>query len=316
MNLVLQIKFSYESKITFVERCEQFFKRVEDEYETMQKEIKLSYRFEENQTFEFDLNVTSIELHNYGFDPNRQTKLIIHPYNTHPVRYCRKLISAYKPYEPNEFNFICVDWSAFSNDTFFFDIPRKSMLIGEIVGKMFVVKILVNELLQNPEMIHIIGYSAAAHLAGQVGKTVKQNGTEIGRITALDPPKPCYKRDQWLTRNDAKFVDIIHTNGGPSWPHRGIFEPIGHIDFYPNGGQFMPGCSRELLKDPLGLLKDPLGNQCSHNRALLYFIESVNHRRNLNYFKSIKCESYEKFKKGECDGNMQVSMGEGLNWKK
>ena len=307
LNLVLQIKLSYEYNITmvsFTKRCEGYFRAVDNEYETMQKEIKFSLRYSVNSTFDFDLKVNSKDLVNYGFDKNRQTKLIIHPYNTHPVRYCRKLISAYKPYEPDEFNFLCVDWSTFSMDAYFFDTPRKAQLIGQIVGEMFVVKVLVRELLQNPELIHIISYSASSHLAGQIGKTAKQNDIEIGRITGLDPPNPWVKRHLWLTRNDAKFVDIIHTNGGPCWPYRGIFEPLGHVDFYPNGGQHMPGC--------------PLigGFQCSHNRALLYFIDSINHRRNPNYFKSVNCESYEKFKKGECDGNIKVSMGESLDWKK
>lgn len=55
------------------------------------------------------------------------------------------------------------------------------------------------------------------------------------RITGLDPAYPLYYDlgdNEELNKNDAKFVDIIHTDkgicGGPI--------STGHADFYPNGG--------------------------------------------------------------------------------
>lgn len=42
-----------------------------------------------------------------------------------------------------------------------------------------------------------------------------------------------------LTANDAEFVDVIHTDGGLL----GFPIPLGHADFYPNGGRgLQPGC--------------------------------------------------------------------------
>lgn len=42
-----------------------------------------------------------------------------------------------------------------------------------------------------------------------------------------------------LNTNDSYFVDIIHTSAG----YLGIKDPIGHADFYPNGGiPPQPGC--------------------------------------------------------------------------
>jgi len=38
--------------------------------------------------------------------------------------------------------------------------------------------------------------------------------------------------------NDANFVDIIHTNGNSL----GLLKPLGHIDFYPNGGKAQLNC--------------------------------------------------------------------------
>lgn len=44
-----------------------------------------------------------------------------------------------------------------------------------------------------------------------------------------------------LTRDDANFVQVIHTNAGIL----GESAPIGHIDFCVNGGTMQPGCQRE-----------------------------------------------------------------------
>jgi hypothetical protein len=39
-----------------------------------------------------------------------------------------------------------------------------------------------------------------------------------------------------LDTNDAEFVDVMHTSSVAS------LNPIGHVDFYPNGGIQQPGC--------------------------------------------------------------------------
>lgn len=49
--------------------------------------------------------------------------------------------------------------------------------------------------------------------------------------------------DGHLNTNDSHFVDVIHTCAG----YLGIKDPIGHVDFYPNGGgPPQPGC--DILK--------------------------------------------------------------------
>ena len=56
----------------------------------------------------------------------------------------------------------------------------------------------------------------------------------LPRITALDPAKPCFREGeelQGIQRNDATFVDVIHTNPGAL----GISESVGDADFFPNG---------------------------------------------------------------------------------
>lgn len=87
---------------------------------------------------------------------------------------------------------------------------------------------------------------------------MKKNSNKIGRITGLDPAEPYFQLGLFysliynfvnldifirylpvsvrLDRTDADFVDVLHTDtnsillGG-----LGMSQPVGHIDFYPNG---------------------------------------------------------------------------------
>ena len=58
----------------------------------------------------------------------------------------------------------------------------------------------------------------------------------------MDPALPLFVMDDLAARldpSDASFVEIIHTCGGTL----GMLDPIGHADFYPNGGTPpQPGC--------------------------------------------------------------------------
>jgi len=38
-------------------------------------------------------------------------------------------------------------------------------------------------------------------------------------------------------------LDVVHTNGGDLVDgNAGIYDPLGHVDFYVNGGVKQPGC--------------------------------------------------------------------------
>ena len=66
-------------------------------------------------------------------------------------------------------------------------------------------------------------------------------------IAALDPAAPFFN-DQpvsgRLDSTDAQFVDVIHTdvNNAWYWFNMGLQQPVGHVDFYPNGGGLQTGC--------------------------------------------------------------------------
>ena len=115
-----------------------------------------------------------------------------------------------------------------------------------------------------------MGHSLGAHVAGGAGAAVTLGRVpritgytnliilleteliaNLLRLAGLDPAGPFFSLNDTTTRldpSDGDFVDIIHTNGGTLLGDElGFLPPIGHIDFYPNGGQFQPGCSAHYL---------------------------------------------------------------------
>jgi hypothetical protein len=67
----------------------------------------------------------------------------------------------------------------------------------------------------------------------------------------LDPAGPLfegYDTSVRLDKSDANYVDVIHSNGEAIYVGGfGIAEPIGHVDFYPNGGRAQRGCSNIVI---------------------------------------------------------------------
>lgn len=87
------------------------------------------------------------------------------------------------------------------------------------------------------ERIHLIGHSLGAHIVGSAGREYQlldADGKQLPRITGLDPANPCFNEGYVLSgmsRGDARFVDVIHSNPGAL----GKRDPLGDVDFYPNG---------------------------------------------------------------------------------
>lgn len=145
---------------------------------------------------------------------------------------------------------------------------------------------------QDHKNIHLVGHSLGAHIAGFAGKAFHSiTGTLIGRISGLDPAGPSFShtdKNLRLAATDAEFVDVIHTNGGMY----GMTSPVGHVDFFPNGGEQQP---------------NSLFQFDSHNRVVELFAESV---KNPEAFLARACTSWEEFTREEISGEVSV-MGYG-----
>ncbi|KAF9805129.1 hypothetical protein SFRURICE_013322 [Spodoptera frugiperda] len=108
---------------------------------------------------------------------------------------------------------------------------------------------------------HIAGYSLGGQQAG------------------LDPAGPGWVDFEHTFRaTDAVYTEVMHTNVGSS----GYLEPLAQVDFYPNGGDNMPGCV------------------CYH-----YFAESIRD----GGFTGVKCESYKHALVGDCHLPETLNMG-------
>lgn len=71
----------------------------------------------------------------------------------------------------------------------------------------------------------------------------------------MDPAGPGYgdmKEELKLDPQDAKLVDVVHT----FMKVIGTARPSGHIDFYPNGGRYQPGCPELTSRMYMWLCKE------------------------------------------------------------
>lgn len=92
----------------------------------------------------------------------------------------------------------------------------------------------------NLRNLTVVGHSLGAHIVGRAAKQLKSDG-KIPVIVGLDPASVLFDfedTNKRLADTDADYVQVIHTDGG----HYSIEYPIGHADFYPNGGRQQPGC--------------------------------------------------------------------------
>ncbi|XP_017777372.1 PREDICTED: endothelial lipase-like isoform X2 [Nicrophorus vespilloides] len=169
------------------------------------------------------------------------TILIIHGYTDSKERevfkHLRQMFAANV-----EANLIVVDWSRAAKQIYFTAMSN-TYQVGKEIARFLL------DLDTDLSMVHLIGHSLGAHVAGIAGDCLDG---KIGRITGLDPAGPGYEflgevnNSLSLDSGDANFVDVIHT---ASW-FFGVLKPIGHADFYPNGGAIpQPGCDNIIVTE-------------------------------------------------------------------
>ena len=135
---------------------------------------------------------------------------------------------------------------------------------------------------------------------------------KLKRITALDPGLPGFFlfQDRVINKDDAEYVDVIHTDAAEV----GFLRPMGHADFYPNGGSTQ-NCSCDHPCSGIDCITSS-GFESDHGRAPAYFEESI---LSQSKFPSWRCDmSWEEFlEERSCPfdstGSATVGMGEWSN---
>ncbi|XP_078268959.1 pancreatic lipase-related protein 2-like [Rhinoraja longicauda] len=242
------------------------------------------------------VNPATIESSN--FDQTKKTRFVVHGYidkgeESWLSDMCKEM------FQVEDVNCICVDWVRGSR-TLYDQAVNNVRVVGAEIA--YLIEVLEKHFNYDRSETHIIGHSLGSHIAGEAGKRIPG----IGRITALDPAKPFFKGtpiEVKLDRSDALFVDVIHTNGAPLIPYAGfgLLEPLGHLDFYPNGGEFMPGCDKNIISTIIDINGIWEGTRnfaaCNHLRSYKYYTESI---RNKGGFIGIPCNNYDDFTAGNC----------------
>ncbi|XP_048489052.1 lipase member H-A isoform X2 [Plutella xylostella] len=213
----------------------------------------------------------SVRLSN--FDPRRATVVLAHGWNGHGGNEMNQLLTEAFLHDA-DVNVLVVDWSRLANRGY---TTAKAGVaeVGRGLGRLL--QWLTHHGLEY-EHTHLVGFSLGAHL---VGNAARETGSLIGRITGLDPAGPLWGSDRnRLSSSDAAYVEVIHTSSV-----LGFTDPLGHADFYPNGGTSMPGC---------------WVSSCSHSRAYMYMASSVKNR----HLKAKECGSYRDASRDRCDGDL------------
>ncbi|KAL8202952.1 UNVERIFIED_CONTAM: hypothetical protein K2H54_032679 [Gekko kuhli] len=237
------------------------------------------------------------------FNHTSKTFVVIHGWSVIPLyeSWVAKLVKALYKTEPNS-NVIVVDWIDRASQHYSISASNTE-LVGKDLAKF--VNWIEEQFAYSMSNVHLLGYSLGAHVAGIAGKLANK---KISRITGLDPAGANFEyasETRRLSPDDAAFVDVVHTYTRGS-PDRsiGIQKPVGHIDIYPNGGSFQPGCKvtetlrRLAEKGFQGFQEADQLLKCSHERSIHLFIDSLLHEE--KPIMAYRCQSKEAFEKGLC----------------
>ncbi|KAM4675101.1 hepatic triacylglycerol lipase [Discoglossus pictus] len=248
------------------------------------------------------VTLQSKTLESCSFNASLPLVMIIHGWSVDGIMesWIGKMAAAFKSRE-EPINVIVVDWLSSALDHYPKAV-RKTRIIGIEIAEF--VEWLEASIHYPKSKVHLIGYSLGAHISGFAGSFIK-NEKKIGRITGLDPAGPMFEgtsSTERLSPDDAEFVDVIHTYTQEQMGVSiGIDEPVGHYDFYPNGGIYQPGCEIHNLHIHIaeyGFNAIPQTIKCSHERSVHLFIDSLlnEDKQSMGYH----CKDFSTFEKGMC----------------
>ncbi|KAJ8946828.1 hypothetical protein NQ318_002108, partial [Aromia moschata] len=215
-------------------------------------------------------------------------------------------------------NVILMDWHIGARGPQYVNAAANTELVGRQLG-MLLTDMVDKGLDANN--IHLIGFSFRGTCVwdsfGVLENQRSFNRKDNSQFKRLDAASPLFRnnylREKYkkLDRTDAHFVDVLHTDASPFVTDGfGLWQPIGHVDFFPNGGQEQPGCTDTRGSIVVTHLEGSLTREiaCSHIRAFHLFIESVQNfmertkgNKDICEFTAFSCPGgLPSFERGHC----------------
>ncbi|KAI5630877.1 lipase domain-containing protein [Phthorimaea operculella] len=151
-----------------------------------------------------------------------------------------------------------------------------------------------------PSAVHAVGFSLGAHAAGAAARAVWRAGAgRLGRLTALDPARPCFTRGdtarRWrLARDDAAFVHVVHSSASSL----GLARQLGHVDVYvrgAGGGGAGGGGAAALVR--------------AHHAAWRLWARSAGAGGSASSLRGRRCADVSTLRNGTCDDGEYISLG-------
>ncbi|XP_023338161.1 pancreatic lipase-related protein 2 [Eurytemora carolleeae] len=260
-----------------------------------------------------EIGIDQGSIESAGFNPSHPTLVFSHGYTSNGLDFARGFVENF--HKVGDYNIFTVDWGKLAQWYDYFGAAGRTRFVGEHTANL--IKIIVD--IAGADKLHVIGHSLGAHVSGFIGKKYQElTGKKLPRITGLDPAQPAFdfatKNDR-LDKEDADFVDVIHTNSGMIWEGcLSIPKQIGHMDFYPAGGKHQPDCTDICVVGECSNsnINDLILGGCSHGRANIYYMESVLSLVEGKQFLSWLCPTWEDFLAGSCCDSTTAVMGAGI----
>uniref|UniRef100_A0A8C9A1X9 Triacylglycerol lipase n=1 Tax=Prolemur simus TaxID=1328070 RepID=A0A8C9A1X9_PROSS len=220
-----------------------------------------------------------------NFQTNRKTRFIIHGFidkgdESWVTDMCQNL------FKVETVNCICVDWRKGSQTTYT-QAANNVRVVGAQGAQMAQMLKILSVSHYSPSNVHLIGHSLGAHVAGEAGSRTPGVGRITGKASGAGP----------------HVLSLVTPECAPLIPFLGFGtnQLVGHLDFFPNGGENMPGCKKNALSQIVDLDGIWAGTRdfvaCNHLRSYKYYSESI---LNPDRFAAYPCASYKSFQSNKC----------------
>ncbi|GAB0095881.1 pancreatic lipase-related protein 2 [Sergentomyia squamirostris] len=197
-----------------------------------------------------------------GFQPKHETAIIIHGFNgTQNSKHIMYLKDAYLS---RKFNVITVDWFKLTQYPCYITALTNTRVVAQCTAQVYA---FLTHIGASRHRITCVGHSLGAHICGMMGNHLTSRQY---KIIGLDPARPLVENHASnvfrLTPDDAKVVQVIHTNAGKL----GQLTSSGTVDFCVNGGRQQPYCHA----------LNPIRNyRCSHFLSVCYLANILFHHK-------------------------------------